>query len=152
MSGAGQADLPGAVLFACNLNAVRSPMAAGLTRHLLGHRVFVASAGVRAGALDPFAISVLDELGIDISAHEPVSFDDLHDTSFDLVISLTPEAQHKAVEMTRTMAVEVEYWPTFDPTLASGSRAQIADAYRAVRETLYQRIKERFDVRPPPSG
>jgi len=143
-------EFPGAVLFACNLNAVRSPMAAALMRHLLGHKVFVASAGVRAGEVDPFAVAALDEIGIDISGHEPVSFDDLHDTLFDVVVSLTPEAQHKAVEMTRTMAVEVEYWPTHDPTLGSGSRDQILEAYRTVRDDLLARIKRRFDVRPGP--
>lgn len=137
-------DLPSAVLFACSHNVVRSPMAEGLLRFLLGHRIYVMSAGVRAGALDGFAIAAMEELGIDISAHEPISFQDLHDTSFDLVISLTPEAQHQAVELTRTMAVDIEYWPTYDPTLIEGSREQRLDAYRQVRDSLMQRIKQRF--------
>ncbi|HHK74100.1 MAG TPA: low molecular weight phosphatase family protein [Rhizobiales bacterium] len=144
-------ELPGAVLFACNLNAVRSPMAAGLLRHLLGHRIYVSSAGVRSGKTDPFAVSAMEEIGIDISAHTPVSFEDLHDSSFDLVISLTPQAQHQAVEMTRTMALDVEYWPTYDPTLETGNREQRLDAYRQLRESLLTRIKERFAIRGQPN-
>ncbi len=137
-------ELPSAVLFACTHNVVRSPMAEGLLRFLLGHRIYVMSAGVRAGAPDGFAISAMDELGIDISGHEPISFQDLHDTSFDLVVSLSPEAQHQAVELTRTMAVDIEYWPTFDPSLTEGSREQRLESYRQVRDSLMKRIKERF--------
>jgi protein-tyrosine-phosphatase len=137
-------ELPGAVLFACLSNAIRSPMAEGILKHLHGHRVFVDSIGVRAGEPDGFAVAVMDEIGIDISRHRPKSFDDLVDTSFDLVISLAPEAHHKALELTRTMAVECEYWPTLDPSLTSGSRDQIMQAYRGVRDGLMKRIKERF--------
>lgn len=140
------ADPPTAVLFACTLNAVRSPMAAGILRHLVGRRVYVASAGVRSGEPDPFAAAVMDEIGIDISRHRPTSLADLHDTCFDLIITLTPEAHHQALEFTRTMAVEVEYWPTFDPSLAQGSREQILNAYRAVRDGLFQRIRTRFAI------
>lgn len=145
-------DLPDAVLFACNLNAVRSPMAAGIMRHLYGRYVFVESCGVRAGELDPFAVAAMDEIGVDITRHKPRSFDDLEDTSFDLIISLTPEAQHQAVELTRTMAAEVEYWPTHDPTLAQGNREQRLDAYRQVRDDLMERIKARFGWHPMPAG
>ncbi len=139
------------MLFACNLNSVRSPMAAGLLRHLLGHRIYVTSAGVRSGKQDPFAITAMEEIGIDIAGHNPVSFDDLHDSSFDLVISLTPQAQHKAVELTRTMSLDVEYWPTHDPTLQSGNREQRLDAYRQLRDTLMARIKDRFGLRGQPN-
>jgi protein-tyrosine-phosphatase len=146
-AGQGKDSLPGAVLFACNMNAVRSPMAAALFQHLAGRRVYVASAGVRPAAEpDHFAAAVMDEIGIDISKHRPHSIDDLNDTSFDLVVSLAPEAHHKALEMTRTMAVDVEYWPTMDPTAAAGSREQILDAYRAVRDGLMKRIKARFPL------
>ncbi|MEN3977120.1 arsenate reductase ArsC [Emcibacter sp. SYSU 3D8] len=145
-------DLPDSVLFACNLNAVRSPMALGLARYLFGKKIFFDSAGVRAGEMDPFVIAVMDEIGIDLEKHKPKSFDDLEDSSFDLVITLTPEAQHNAMELTRTMACDVEYWPTMDPTLMSGSREQILDAYRDVRDTLMQRIKERFSTGYTPSG
>lgn len=143
---AGRDTLPGAVLFACNLNAVRSPMASSIMRHLFGRRVYVRSAGVRPGKADPFAVAAMEEIGIDISSHAPHSFKDLHDTSFDLVISLTPEAHHQAMELTRTMAVDVEYWPTMDPTLTAGSRQQILDAYRDLRNGLFARIKERFSL------
>jgi len=144
-------DLPGAVLFACNMNAIRSPMAEALMRHLTNRRVYAKSAGVRMGDNDSFAISVMDEMGIDISAHEPMTISDLHDTSFALIITLTPEAHHQALELTRTMAVEVEYWPTIDPSLASGSREQIMDAYRACRDQLLQKIRARFVLTGTPT-
>ncbi|MEM1198867.1 MAG: arsenate reductase ArsC [Pseudomonadota bacterium] len=137
-------DLPSAVLFACTQNAIRSPMAEGLMRHFYGHRVFVASVGAITGELDGFAVAVMEELGIDISGHRPTSFDDLEDTSFDIIISLSPEAQHKAVELTRTMACDVEYWPTLDPTFVTGSREQIVDSYRSTRDGILQRIRQRF--------
>ena len=143
-------DLPGAVLFACTQNSVRSPMAEALLKHLLGHRVYIDSVGVRAGEVDPFAIEVIEELGIDLSRHRSKSFDDLEDTSYDLIISLSPEAQHKAVELTRTMACEVEFWMTMDPSIVEGNRDVRLDAYRAVRDQLKKRIEERFqmDLKP----
>ncbi len=138
------AELPGAVLFACNMNAIRSPMASALMRHLTNMKVYAKSAGVRSGENDPFAVSIMEEIGIDISAHEPIRLSELHDTSFDMIVTLTPEAHHQALELTRTMAVDVEYWPTLDPSLASGSRDQIMGEYRACRDQLMQRIKTRF--------
>jgi protein-tyrosine-phosphatase len=145
MAAPGSSDLPAAVLFACLSNAIRSPMAEGILKHLMGHRIFVDSIGVRAGEPDPFAVAVMDEIGIDISRHRAKTFDDdLVDTSYDLIVTFAPEAHHKALELTRTMAVDVEYWPTHDPSLATGSREQIMDAYRAVRDGLMKRIKDRF--------
>ena len=143
-------DLPSAVLFSCSQNSIRSPMAEALLKHLLGHRVYIDSAGVRAGAIDPFAVEVIDELGIDLSRHRSKSFDDLEDTSYDLIVSLSPEAQHKAVELTRTMACEVEFWMTMDPSIIEGNRSVRLDAYRAVRDQLKKRIEERFtlDLKP----
>lgn len=125
-------------------------MAEWLLKHLMGHRIYVDSVGVRKGDLDPFAVEVMDEIGIDMSKHRAKSFDELEDTSFDLIVSLSPEAQHKAVELTRTMACEVEFWNTFDPTLAEGSREMRLDAYRQVRDYLKRRIEERFpaDLKP----
>ncbi len=152
MRGPNGEDLPDAVLFACSQNAVRSPMAAGIMRHLYGKYVYVESVGVHCGDLDGFAVAAMDEIGIDISKHKPRSFDELQDTSFDLIISLTPEAQHNAVDLTRTMAADVEYWPTHDPTLAEGTREQRLDAYREVRDWLMDRIKKRFGWRATPSG
>src|SRR5580693_3924896 len=122
-------------------------MAAGIMRHLFGKFVYVESAGARAGELDPFAVEVMDEIGIEIGKYKPKSFEDLEDGSFDLVITLSPEAQHKAVELTRTSAVEIEYWPTMDPTALEGSREQRLEAYRAVRDELMRRIQARFDKR-----
>jgi protein-tyrosine-phosphatase len=140
------AELPKAVLFACSMNAVRSPMAEAILKHLAGRHVYVDSAGVRHGKLDPFAVAVMDEIGINLTRHKPKTFADLQDSSFDLVVSLAPEAHHQALEMTRTMAIEAEYWPTIDPTATAGSREQILDAYRAVRDGLFQRIKARFPI------
>jgi protein-tyrosine-phosphatase len=138
------------VLFACTWNAIRSPMAAALLRHYRGSRLFVDSAGVRAQEIDGFAVAVMDEIGIDISRHRAKTFEDLEDTSFDLVISLSPEAQHSAVELTRTMDCEVEFWPVLDPTVVEGDREARLAAFRAVRDHLLSRIRERFP--PAPSG
>ena len=153
MPGAGGNDLPGAVLFACTMNSVRSPMAAAILRHLAGRRVYVESAGVRAGGPDAFAQAVMDEFGIDITKHTPRTLRELHDTSFDLIVSLSPEAHHQALELTRTMAVDVEYWPTFDATLmvGQGSREQTLQAYRTVRDQLFKRIKQRFALEGGPT-
>ena len=139
-------DLPSAVLFACTMNAVRSPMAEGILKHLHGHHIYVDSAGAREGEIDGFAVEVMDEIGIEIGKHKAKTFDDLEDSSFDVVISLSPEAQHKAVEMTRVMACEVEFWNTFDPTIIEGSRESRLEAYRQVRDQLMERIKERFPI------
>jgi protein-tyrosine-phosphatase len=139
-------DVPGAVLFACSRNAVRSPMAAAILKHLARNRIYVESAGVRPGAPDPFAVAVMEEIGIDMSRHVPVSIADLHDTSFDLIVTLAPEAQHRALELAQRYAIDVEYWPTPDPTLATGAREQILDAYRDVRDRLFAKIKQRFPI------
>ena len=137
-------DLPGAVLFACTMNAIRSPMAEAIMKHFHDKRVFVDSVGVRSGELDPFAVEVMEEIGISIGRHEPKTFDDLHDSFFDVIVTLSPEAQHSAVEMTRTMACEVEFWHTFDASIVEGNRETRLDAYRQVRDQLMQRILERF--------
>jgi protein-tyrosine-phosphatase len=121
-----------------------------MLRQIHGQRIFVDSVGVRAGELDPFAVAAMDEIGLDITRHKPRTFDDLEDSSFDLIISLSPEAQHKAVEMTRTMACEVEFWNTFDPSIVEGSREQRMDAYREVRDGLMRRIRERFPAMGAP--
>jgi len=146
---------PGAVLFACNYNRVRSPMAEGLLRRFAGDRIFVDSCGLKhpaddfagAGAalqIDPLAAEVMAEVGCDLTAFRVKTFEELEDESFDLVISLTPEAQHRAVEVARGRAADIEYWPTHDPTLAEGSREARLAAYRQVRDSLAQRIRRRF--------
>jgi protein-tyrosine-phosphatase len=144
---------PQAVLFACGLNAVRSPMAAALLRRLRGAPLYVASAGVRTAALDPFAVAAMEEIGIDIAAHRPTTFEELEDLeglNFDLIVTLSPEAHHKALALTHRLAAEVEYWPTADPADVEGNRAQRLDAYRAVRDQLMARIRARF--LPGPGG
>jgi protein-tyrosine-phosphatase len=138
---------PQAVLFACGLNSVRSPMAAGIFRELFGKSIYVGSAGVQRGELDPFAVAVMAEIGIDIARHKPHTFeelDELEGLNFDLIVTLSPRAHHKALELTRTMAAAVEYWPTHDPTAVEGSREQRLEAYRAVRDALMTHIRERF--------
>lgn len=145
-------DLPDAVLFACTHNSVRSAMAEGLMKSLYGHKVYVDSVGVHAGRIDPMAVEVMDEIGVDLSRHRAKTFDTLADSFFDVIVSLSPEAQHSAVEMTRTMACDVEFWPTLDPTAMEGSREQKLEAYRQVRDTLLARLKKRFplDLNPSP--
>jgi len=139
-------DLPGSVLFACTSNSIRSPMAEAILKHLLGHRIYVDSAGIRSRDVDGFAVAVMQEIGIDLSRHNAKTFNDLQDSSFDLVVTLSPEAQHRAVEMTRTMACDVEFWNTFDPSIVEGSREERLAAYRQVRDQLMARIKERFPM------
>jgi protein-tyrosine-phosphatase len=140
--------LPGSVLFACNFNRVRSPMAEGLMKLMFGTTVYVDSCGLKldedGDAPDPFAVAVMDELGADLSHHRSKTFDDLEDGAFDVVISLTPEAQHRAVELSRHRAVDIEYWPTHDPTLTMGSREAVLAAYREARDALAARIRQRF--------
>lgn len=138
---------PQAVLFACGMNAVRSPMAAGLFQQLFGKTIHVGSAGVQKGEPDPFAAAVMEEIGIDITRHKPATFEELEEfegLNFDLIVTLSPPAHHKALELTRGLAADVEYWPTADPTAAEGNREQRLAAYREVRDELMARIRERF--------
>jgi len=141
------AKRPLAVLFACGMNAVRSPMAAALFAQIFGRAVYVTSAGVKKGELDPFAVAVMEEIGIDISRHRPITFEELDEDeglNFDLIVTLAPEAHHRALELTRVSGIDVEYWPTVDPTGAEGSREQRLEAYREVRDQLLARIRQRF--------
>ena len=138
---------PHAVLFACGMNSVRSPMAAALLRQMFGTNIYVGSAGVQKGELDPFAVAAMEEIGIDISRHKPITFeelDELEGLNFDLIVTLSPPAHHKALELTRNVAADVEYWPMVDPTAAEGNREQRLNAYREVRDQLMSRIRERF--------
>src|SRR5947209_3931466 len=142
-----RARAPQAVLFACGQNSVRSPMAASLLRQMFPHALYVRSAGVKKGELDPFAVAVMAELGQDISKHKPTTFEELDDwegLNFDLIITLSPEAHHKALDLTRTAAADVEYWPTQDPTGTEGDREQKLEAYREVCDGLLLRIRKRF--------
>jgi protein-tyrosine-phosphatase len=142
-----RARTPQAVLFSCAWNSVRSPMAESLLQHMFPQALYVKSAGVKKGVLDPFAVAVMAELGQDISGHKPMTFEELDDwegLNFDLIITLSPEAHHKALELTRTLAADVEYWPTQDPTGADGNREQKLEAYREVCDGLMLRIRKRF--------
>lgn len=133
---------PQSVLFACTLNTVRSPMAEAIARHYFGREIYFASAGIKRGEADGFAVAAMEEIGVDISRHKPHTFDDLEDTNFDLIVTLSPEAHHKALEFARTMAVDVVYWPTPDATATQGSREQVLEAYRDVRGRLTKRITD----------
>ncbi|WP_457797183.1 arsenate-mycothiol transferase ArsC [Methylocystis sp. S23] len=135
-------DRPQSVLFACTLNTVRSPMAEAIARHYFGREIYFASAGIKRGEPDPFAAVAMEEIGVDMSRHKPHTFEDLEDSNFDLIVTLSPEAHHKALEFTRTMAVDVVYWPTPDATVRQGSREAILAGYREVRDRLTMRIKQ----------
>jgi protein-tyrosine-phosphatase len=143
----GEGARPRAVLFACGLNSVRSPIAAALARQMFGDAFEIASAGVRKDDLEPFAVAAMAEIGIDISEHQPVTIEELENwegLDFDLIITLAPEAHHRALELTHRLAAAVEYWPTADPTAIEGNREQRLDAYRAVRDQLMARLRARF--------
>jgi len=141
-------DMPHSVLFLCGQNSIRSPMAEALAKRMLPRSVFVASAGVRASARDPFVDAVLAEKALSLGDWRPRRLDELEDSFFDLIITLSPEAHHAALELTRSMAIEVEYWPTLDPSVVEGTREQIMAAYRDVRDGLALQIARRFGVKP----
>ena len=153
MAATAPGDQRKAVLFTCALNSIRSPMAAAILHHLAGEQVKVTSAGVRAGRLDPYAVAVMDEIGIDLSEHEPQAITIIADELFDVIISLSPEAHHHALELTRTMAAEVEYWPTLDCSLhvSQPKRDLVIAAYRGVRDQLFERIRKRFHFEGGPT-
>jgi protein-tyrosine-phosphatase len=149
---ASDAARPQSILFACTLNTVRSPMAEAIARHYFGREIYFASAGIKRGEPDGFALAAMEEMGVDLTRHRPQTFEDLEDANFDLIVTLSPEAHHKALEFTRTMAVDVVYWPTPDATAAQGSREAILEAYRDVRDRLTARIMALLGRPPPPSG
>jgi protein-tyrosine-phosphatase len=145
----GRPKLPGAVLFMCGMNSIRSPMAEAIARHYLPQSVYVASAGVRRGERDPFVDVVLEEIGLTIGRHQPHLLDDLEDDYFDLIVTLAPEAHHAALDMTRSWAADVVYWPTADPTVVTGTREQVLNAYREVRDHLTRRILQHVAAADP---
>ncbi len=143
---------PQAVLFVCAHNQIRSPIAAAIAKYMF-KSLYVASAGIRKGEVDPFVLAVMDEIGIDLSKHKPLTLDEIEEyegLNFDLVVSLSPEAHHRALDLTRTLAFDEEYWPIPDPSVTEGSREQRLDAYREVRDDLMKRIRARFG--PPPAA
>ncbi|KQZ50742.1 arsenate reductase [Rhizobium sp. Root149] len=143
-AGSSQSKRPGAILFMCGMNAIRSPMAEAIAKRLLPPDIYVRSAGVKAGEADPFVDVVLEEIGLSLPKHPPQTLDELEDDYFDIIVTLSPEAHHRALEATRAQAIDVEYWQTADPTLETGTRERILDAYRGVRDELLKRIEARF--------
>ena len=143
--------LPSSVLFACSENSVRSPMAEALAKRLYGHSSYIDSVGVRATDVDGFAVSVLDEMNIDVHRHHAKTFEDIDPASFDLIVTLSPEAHHRALEFTRGTATEVEYWPMPDASAVEGSREVRLDAYRRTRDQVLAKLKARFGVPLAPS-
>ncbi|MBB3315005.1 protein-tyrosine-phosphatase [Rhizobium sp. BK181] len=142
--GAGEGKRPGAILFMCGMNCIRSPMAEVIARSMLPANVYIRSAGVRAGERDPFVDVALDEIGLSLGRHHPHTLEELEDDYFDLIITLSPQAHHAALELTRSNAIEVMYWPTLDPTVVQGTREQILDSYREVRDHLTELIESRL--------
>jgi protein-tyrosine-phosphatase len=142
------APRPQSILFACSENAVRSVMAETLAKRLVGRSIYIQSAGVRPGTHDLFVDAVMDEIGLDTTRHRPRRFEDLEDDNFDMMVTLSPEAHHRALEYTRAMPVEVVYAPTADPTAVEGSRETVLQAYRATRDGLALRLKSLLDWRP----
>ncbi len=140
---------PGSVLFVCGMNAIRSPMAEAIARSLVPKGTYVASAGVRPGERDPFVDAVLSEIGLDLGVRQPQTLDELEDDFFDLIVTLAPEAHHRALDMNRGNAVDVVYWPTPDPTVATGTREQILSSYREVRDMLALRLRKLFAIERP---
>jgi protein-tyrosine-phosphatase len=144
----GGEDPPGSVLFACTHNSIRSPMAAGLMRLRFGPLVRVESAGVRpSDEVSAMAAFVMDEAGVDISESRPKGFEAFEEDQegrFDLIVSLSPEAHHRALDLVPKLGKAAEYWPTFDPSLTEGSREQVLLEYRSVRDGLERRIAARF--------
>jgi protein-tyrosine-phosphatase len=143
--------IPASLLFACSENSVRSPMAEALAKRLYGQAAYIDSVGVRASEVDFFAAAALDELGIDVHRHHAKTFDDVDPSSFDLIVTLSPEAHHQALEFTRGTAAEVEYWPVMDPSGVEGSREMRLEAYRSTRDQILARLKARFGAPSGPS-
>ena len=139
-----QKKKPGSILFMCGMNSIRSPMAEALAKSILPKGTYIASAGVRPGERDPFVDAVLSEVNLSLGRRLPQTLDEMEDDFFDLIITLAPEAHHRALELTRSNAIEVSYWPTPDPTVATGTREQILQAYRDVRDHLRMLIEARL--------
>ena len=134
----------GAVLFACNINAVRSAMAEAMVKHAFPGKIFVDSCGVTPGIQDGFATAVMDEIGLDISAHEPKSFDDLESGFYDVIISFSSEAHDVALALTQNIDCEPLYWPVDNLANLTGSREEMLRAYRNVREDIRGKLSIYF--------
>lgn len=144
------AENPGSVLFCCDYNAVRSPMAEGLLKQRVGQSIYVQSAGVKNDLeIDGFSIAVCQEIGVELSKHRVRTIDEMMEwgddlESFDLIIALSPASQRRVLEFTRFASLEVEYWPIIDPTGLGETREEKLAAYRQARDQIRDRIAERF--------
>lgn len=142
--------LPQAVLFCCDHNAVRSPMAEGMMKKFFGQTAYVQSAGVKNDLeIDGFSVAVCAEIGIGLARHRSRSFDEMRDLGddlgqFDLIVALSPNSQKRALELTRTSHVEVIYWPILDPTALGETREAKLSAYRQARDQIRTHILDRF--------
>ncbi|MDF3606247.1 low molecular weight phosphatase family protein [Paracoccus sp. DMF-8] len=143
-------SIPHSILFCCDHNAIRSPMAEGMMKQFYGRAAYVQSAGVKNDMeIDGFAIAVCQEVGIELSQHRSRSFEEMQAWGddlggFDLIVALSPASQRQALELTRVFHLDVEYWPIMDPTgLAEGREAKLA-AYRATRDQIRDRMLDRF--------
>lgn len=142
--------LPQSVLFCCDHNAVRSPMAEAMMKAFYGHDAYVQSAGVRGSLeVDGFSVAVCEELGLELSRHRTRSFEEMQEwgddlTGFDLIVALSPASLRMAQELTRHAHVEVEYWPVLDPTDLGTRREEKLDAYRQTRDQIRDRLLARF--------
>ena len=139
--------MPGSILFLCGQNAIRSPMAEVLARHILPDRVLVRSAGLNSGTRDPFVDAVIAEAGLPLVPHDPHALDEIEDDLIDVVVALTPAAAVRAGELARTASIEVLTWDIPDPSLAEGRRDTVLAAYREVRDQLDALIREHFGAR-----
>ena len=142
--------LPQSVLFCCDHNAVRSPMAEGLMKKFFGTGTYVQSVGVTNDMeIDGFSIAVCAEMDVELSRHRSRSFDEMEQwgddlSSFDLVIALSPTSQRRALELTRYYHLEVEYWPILDPTAQGETRDAKLESYRAARDQIIARLTARW--------
>ena len=132
------------ILFLCNHNIIRSPMAEHLVRLDFGNRIYTTSAGLIPGEIDPFVTSVMDELGCELRGHVSQTIEDLDDTWFDVIVSLSEEADAAIKKSDRIGTDHYLYWPTGDPTVVQGSRPHRLDAYRAIRDQINERIRSTF--------
>ena len=143
-------SLPQSVLFCCDHNAVRSPMAEGIMKQFYGTGTYVQSVGVRNDMeIDGFSITVCEEIGVELSRHRSRSFDEMEQwgddlSSFDLVVALSPASQRRALELTRFFHLDVEYWPILDPTGLGETRDDKLAAYRQTRDQIIGKLKERW--------
>ena len=143
-------ELPGSVLFCCDHNAVRSPMAEGLMKKFYGTQAYVQSAGVKGDMeIDGFSIAVCQELGVELSRHRSRSFEEMQEwgddlTSFDLIVALSPAAQRQALEFNRYHHIDVDYWPILDPTGLGETRDAKLESYRLARDQIVDRMTRTF--------